>query len=60
MGHNQESSADLCFHTMDVLMCYGVFVPVKYSFLVHACLVFVVDIGYMKSCNGLCSDHVIL
>ncbi|KAJ6908280.1 hypothetical protein NC651_018651 [Populus alba x Populus x berolinensis] len=40
MGHNQESSADLCFHTMDVLMCYGVFAPVKHSFLGHACLVF--------------------
>ncbi|KAG6767408.1 hypothetical protein POTOM_028613 [Populus tomentosa] len=40
MGHNQESSADLCFHTMDVLICYGVFAPVKHSFLGHACLVF--------------------
>ncbi|KAL3584243.1 hypothetical protein D5086_015304 [Populus alba] len=25
---------------MDVLMCYGVFAPVKHSFLGHACLVF--------------------
>jgi hypothetical protein len=56
MGHNQVSSAELCFHIMDVLMCYGVFTTVKVSFLRHACLV--LGTRYIKSGYGLCYEHV--